>query len=831
LDAPCVKGSHPIHFFPNFPLRATKLLYLMHQLSEREREILQTALRLPPKERVAYLDQACAGDAQLRQRIVEAISAASASSAPQISTLSQTEPTLVISPPLETPGEKPGDQLGRYKLLEQIGEGGMGSVWVAEQRELLHRKVALKVIKLGMDTKQVIGRFEAERQALALMDHPNIAKVLDAGATEKGRPFFVMELVNGVPITEYCDRHQLSTRDRLDLFIQVCQAVQHAHEKGIIHRDIKPTNILVAIHDRVPVPKVIDFGIAKAIAGQPLTDKSVHTALEEFIGTPAYMSPEQAEMSALRIDARSDIYSLGVLLYELLTGLTPFKAELFARLSTSEIRRIIREQEPPRPSTSLTTLEAAERATIARRRQCEPPKLIHLIKGDLDWIVMTCLEKDRTRRYQSAEALAEDIQRHLNQQPVQARPPSQVYRLRKLVRRNKTAFAAALVIILLAPLLAILFSEVWPSGGNRIMSTEAALRRAEHSLKHYDREGRIAEAMSVLKEASKSDPLDAGIWAKLGWANWLLYGEDERDETRWEAYRCATNATALNPKNAEGHLVEGLIGASFNDWPTATNHLLRAKELTRSADGLVLISMASACQAAKNPVDANSFAQLAEKAADSRWDVWDRIGVFYYKAEPRNQDLTRARASLERAVQCAPDSPIAHRHLGEILLSQKSPGQAMTEFQQSLKLRTTAATLSAIGSALLVRREYGMAANYFTKASGADPSKFLYHVNAGLAYRKMSGAESQAREHLNQALRQTQDSLSAGAENARVRAYQGLCRAALGQTDEARYDLERAQKEAGLDMITLRIVYDGYKLLGDGTLATEVERFMKDNAR
>ena len=350
-------------------------------------------------------------------------------------------PTIRLSlPPL---AEKPGDRIGRYKLLQQIGEGGCGVVYMAEQQEPVKRRVALKVIKPGMDTKEVLGRFEAERQALALMDHANIAKVFDAGATETGRPFFVMELVRGIPITRYCDENRLNTDQRLELFIQVCQAIQHAHQKGIIHRDIKPSNILVADHDGVPVPKIIDFGIAKATSGQTLTDKTVFTALEQFIGTPAYMSPEQAKLSGLDIDTRSDIYSLGVLLYELLTGKTPFDAKRLFEAGFDEIRRIIREEEPQRPSTKLSTLEAGEQMAVAKYRMSEPPKLLRIVKGDLDWIVMKCLEKDRNRRYETANGLAAELTRFLNNEPVTARPPSQIYRFQKMVRRNRLAVAAA----------------------------------------------------------------------------------------------------------------------------------------------------------------------------------------------------------------------------------------------------------------------------------------------------------------------------------------------------------------------------------------------------
>ena len=341
--------------------------------------------------------------------------------------------------------EKPGDRIGRYKLLQQIGEGGCGVVYMAEQEEPVRRRVALKVIKLGMDTKSVIARFEAERQALALMDHPNIAKVLDAGATETGRPYFVMELVRGIKITEFCDHNNLTTRQRLELFMQVCHAIQHAHQKGIIHRDIKPSNILVTLHDGVPVPKVIDFGIAKATQGR-LTDKTVFTAFQQFIGTPAYMSPEQAEMSGLDIDTRSDIYSLGVLLYELLTGKTPFDSQELLQAGLDAMRRTICEQEPERPSMKLSTMLAGELTTTANRRQTQPPKLIHAVRGDLDWIVMKALEKDRARRYETANGLATDLKRHLDNEPVVARPPGNLYRFQKLVRRNKLAFACAAIV-------------------------------------------------------------------------------------------------------------------------------------------------------------------------------------------------------------------------------------------------------------------------------------------------------------------------------------------------------------------------------------------------
>jgi eukaryotic-like serine/threonine-protein kinase len=424
--------------------------------SKSGRSVVAAALGKPAAERASFLDGACYGDPALHQRL-EARLAGHEKPEPIPPSDARAVVATIKLDLAEVEDEAVGKTIGRYKVLEKVGEGGCGVVYVAEQTEPVRRRVALKVIKLGMDTKQVVARFEAERQALAMMDHPNIAKVLDAGATENGRPYFVMELVRGIKITDYCDQANLTTKERLDLFIKVCQAIQHAHQKGIIHRDIKPSNILVTLHDGVPVPKVIDFGIAKATVGQTLTDKTVYTQLQQFIGTPAYMSPEQAEMSGLDIDTRSDIYSLGVLLYELLTGRTPFSAEELAASGLDAMRKTIREKEPVRPSTRLGTLSGEELTTTAKRRSADTAKLLHQLKGDLDWIVMKCLEKDRTRRYETANGVAFDLKRHLNNEPVLARPPSAAYRFQKAFRRNKLVFSAGLAIAAVL-LLGIVFS-------------------------------------------------------------------------------------------------------------------------------------------------------------------------------------------------------------------------------------------------------------------------------------------------------------------------------------------------------------------------------------
>jgi serine/threonine protein kinase/Tfp pilus assembly protein PilF len=396
-----------------------------------------------PEERRAFLDREC-GDAALR-REVEALLAASAKAVGFLSEPAVGDPLRGYpangTAAFEPMPEAPGTVVGPYKLLQQIGEGGFGVVYMAEQGRPVRRLVALKVIKPGMDTAAVLARFEAERQALALMDHPNIAKVLDAGATDSGRPYFVMELVKGVPVTEFCDRNHLPPEQRLKLFVDVCHAIQHAHHKGVIHRDVKPTNVLVTLHDGVPVVKVIDFGVAKATA-QKLTEKTLFTAYGQMVGTPPYMSPEQAEMSGLDVDTRSDVYSLGVLLYELLTGTTPLEGKRLRQAGYAEMQRLIREEDPPRPSTRLSAL--GESATVlAGNRGTDPKHLARLLAGDLDWVVMKALEKDRTRRYDTPGTFADDVARYLRREAVLARPPSAAYRLRKFAQRNRAAVLTA----------------------------------------------------------------------------------------------------------------------------------------------------------------------------------------------------------------------------------------------------------------------------------------------------------------------------------------------------------------------------------------------------
>lgn len=417
----------------------------MDSFSTRERALLKAAALLPPVERADFLASVI-DSPEDRVRLEKELARGETQDNPPVVRDAPKEFTLRLESDDVTFADLEGQVIDRYRLLEKIGEGGWGIVYAAEQVVPVRRRVALKVIKMGMDTRAVVSRFAAERQALAMMDHPHIAKVLDAGATQAGRPYFVMELVRGIRVTEFCDQEKLGFRQRLELFCQICEAIQHAHQKGIIHRDIKPSNILVSVHEGLPTPKVIDFGIAKA-TDQRLTEHTVYTQINQFIGTPAYMSPEQAEMSSMDIDTRSDIYSLGVLLYELLTGRLPFGADELAAGGIDAIRRTIREREPVRPSTRMTALDSAELRVVAQRRSLDPPRLIHLLKGDLDWIVMKCLEKDRTRRYATANGLSSDIRRYLQHEPVVARPPSALYRLRKAIQRNELAFASGVAVL------------------------------------------------------------------------------------------------------------------------------------------------------------------------------------------------------------------------------------------------------------------------------------------------------------------------------------------------------------------------------------------------
>jgi serine/threonine protein kinase/tetratricopeptide (TPR) repeat protein len=511
-----------------------------------ERDIFIAALQKESSQRQAYLAEACVGQPALQEQVRDLLklyeNAGSFLQRPFV------EPTATVDEPIT---ERPGTVIGPYKLLEQIGEGGFGVVFLAEQSQPVQRKVALKVLKPGMDTRQVVGRFEAERQTLAIMDHPNIAKVFDGGTTASSRPYFVMELVQGIPITEFCDQHQLTPRQRLELFVSVCHAVQHAHQKGIIHRDLKPSNVLVTVHDSAPVVKIIDFGVAKAL-GHELRGQSLFTGFAQMIGTPLYMSPEQAGMSDLDIDTRSDIYSLGVLLYELLTGTTPFNRERFQKAAYDEILRIIREEEPPRPSTRLSASQEA-RASMSTQRQTEPAKLTKLVRGELDWIVMKALEKDRNRRYETAIALSEDIGRYMHDEPVRAGPPSRWYRLRKFVRRNRGPVLAACLVLL--TLVAGVAGTSW--GMVRAFDERDAKERARQEAADNEVKSRAAQA-SAEQSTEEARAAEANALAFTDFVVKRVLAVPRTEQVQFGLGPDATIARALEV--AEKHLAEDFAG-------------------------------------------------------------------------------------------------------------------------------------------------------------------------------------------------------------------------------------------------------------------------------
>ncbi|HUR57609.1 MAG TPA: protein kinase [Opitutaceae bacterium] len=576
------------------------------QLNPRDEALFADALALPAAQREAFLARECGADLELLRRLRVLVAA-------------HDHPANPLAPPAASgvalaANEKPGEVIGRYKLLQKIGEGGCGVVWMAEQEEPVRRRVALKIIKLGMDTTSVVARFEAERQALAVMDHPNIAKVHDAGATETGRPFFVMELVRGITITRYCDENRLTPTARLELFIKVCQAVQHAHQKGIIHRDLKPSNILVTVNDGTPTPKVIDFGIAKATQGR-LTDATVFTAFEQFIGTPVYMSPEQAEMSSLDIDTRSDIYSLGVLLYELLTGRPPFDARTLAQAGIDGIRQQIREVEPPRPSARLGTLSDAERDTVARLRGTVDSALSILLRGDLDWIVMRCMEKNRTRRYDTANGLAADIQRYLRNEPVVARPPSTWYLLQKLFRRHRVGFTAGAAVAC-AVILGGIFST-WQAvrairaekeqttlreAAERAGATEWALRREAQSHELAARRMLYAADMNLAQQALHTNnlgrvrrlldrhrPANASTPDVRGW-EWRYLWQQSRSEALAKLMQHDEGAFTVSYSPDGRLLAVGCYGGRVELWDAESRRLVRVLHEKGAAIGKAVFS-------------------------------------------------------------------------------------------------------------------------------------------------------------------------------------------------------------------------------------------------
>ncbi len=537
----------------------------------RADEIFFAAMEIDSdSERAAYVEQACGDDPQLRAKVERLLSAVgeseaffSADAPTHVTTAEIAETLDGIEGILEQAGHafegedgEVGKQFGPYKLLRKIGEGGSGNVYVAEQFAPVRRQVAFKIIKRGMDTKSVIARFEAERQTLAMMEHPNIAHVYDAGETEAGRPYFVMELVHGIPITRYCNENRLNIRQRLELFVQVCYAIQHAHQKGVIHRDIKPSNVLVDLHEGIPRPRVIDFGIAKAIHKERLGEPDGHTVVEPFIGTPAYMSPEQARMGGAGLDTRSDIYSLGALLYELLTGSTPFERRALVDGGLDEMRRILLEQEPARPSTRLHQLSGSDPDAMSRTMG-DIASLERALRGDLDWVVMKALEKDRDRRYETVEAFAMDIDRYLNHEPVMARPPSRRYRFRKMVRRNRGAVVS--VCAVLSALLGGLATSSW------LLVREHAVRKRAVAAEQLAEESRQSEARLRIEAEARENIAMAAV----------LLNRNQYEEAEQMVAGC--ELPVIKPSLEAGKVFLSLADWNLQQgrWSTAAGHMLK----------------------------------------------------------------------------------------------------------------------------------------------------------------------------------------------------------------------------------------------------------------
>ena len=621
-----------------------------------DRDLFLAALDVPPGDRTKFLAEQCAGDPTRLQR-VERLLTAHAAAGSFLDQPADPGPTRTFDPavPLSThavgPAEEAGIVIGgRYKLIEPIGVGGMGSVWMAQQTDPVKRVVAVKLIKAGMDSKAVLARFEAERQALALMDHPNIARVLDAGATAAGRPYFVMELVKGVPITKYCDDHKLTPRQRLELFVPVCQAIQHAHQKGVIHRDVKPSNVLVAMYDDRPEPKVIDFGVAKA-TGSQLTDHTLVTGFGAVVGTPEYMSPEQASFNQLDVDTRSDVYALGVLLYELLTGTTPIDRKSLGKAAILEVLRLVREEESPRPSTRLSTDAALP--SIAANRGTEPSKLSGLLRGELDWVVMKAIEKDRSRRYETANGLARDVQRYLADEVVEARPPTVGYRVRKFARRNKGRVAAAGLV-----LLALV-------GG--IVGTTGGLLRAEWARQAEADQRAIAEASEREAQGEKAKAVTAAAaerLAKEAEAEQRKEAEDA-NQRAVQALQSFTDDLMANQLAARAVLSEdekAILGNAVKQWEV----FARSKGESAAARGIRANGAYSVARAQ------SKLGLKTEAAANNRASVelYERLAA-EFPAEPKYRSYLA-------------DS---HTNLGLVLEDLEKPVEAEEQFRKALPLR------------------------------------------------------------------------------------------------------------------------------------------------
>ena len=710
--------------------------------------------------------------------------------------------------------EGPGDTIGRYTLRETIGEGGFGVVYMCEQFEPVHRKVALKVIKVGMDTREVIARFDAERQALALMDHPNIARMHEAGATENGRPYFVMELVQGVPITDYCDQCSLTTRERLELFISVCQAVQHAHLKGVIHRDIKPTNVLVAMQDGCPAPKVIDFGVAKAI-NQRLTEHTLVTAFAHMVGTPMYMSPEQAELSPLGVDTRSDIYSLGVLLYQLLTGTTPFDTNRLKTAAYDELRRIIREEDPPRPSARISTLTAEVATTVAERRRTDSRRLFQTIRGDLDWIVMKAIEKDRTRRYETASALVADTTRYLQEEPVEACPPSAVYRLRKFARRNRQGLAIAGLATVI--LLTLAGSFIWNASTRAAKQARLAqeVNGALEEIERWEDKGNWPEALAAAKRArsllaigERNYTLDSPVHDIVAKLEFLAQLERVRTETKSQvagsrfdfagadrAYSETFREFGMNPTNLPVSIRSSsadfrvAFAAALDDWAGSWREVkdegweqlvetartidpdpwrieLRqawAKKDTETLERLAgsasvnelapatLDLLGRALSRAGRREQAASLLRKAQHAhVDDFWINHD-LAFELMNAQPARSD--EAVGFYRAAVALRPDSPGLRLNLGNALDSQGKLDEAAAEYHEAIRLKPDYAEAHYnLGNTLQRQGKLSEAEAEFHEAIRLKPDLADAHYNLGITLERQ-GKLSEAEAEYHEAIR------------------------------------------------------------------------------
>jgi serine/threonine protein kinase len=783
----------------------------------RERDLFIDALQVQPAERAAVLEQACQGDEVLRARVAQLL----AEHERQESFILDMPPigldVTVNHPHLS---ESPGKNVGPYKLLQQIGEGGMGVVFMAEQSEPIHRMVALKIIKPGMDTRKVIARFDAERQALAMMDHPNIAKVLDAGTTDSGLPYFVMELVKGVPITQYCDEKHLPLRARLELLVPVCQAVQHAHQKGLIHRDIKPSNVLVAEYDDHAVPKVIDFGVAKAVAHK-LTDQTMFTEFGQVIGTLEYMSPEQAKLNQLDIDTRSDIYSLGVLLYELLTGSTPFGRDRLNAGAFDEMLRVIREEDPPKPSTRLSTTD--QLPGIAASRGLEPGKVSGLVKGELDWIVMKALEKDRNRRYETASAFAADILHYLVDEAVQACPPSATYRFAKFAKRNRNVLigGAVLGISLVVALGGIASGIGWAVRDRTAQSEKAAQERRERQAKvagqveailqeveRLQRAEQWSEASStgkrldlVLTSGDAPPDLNARALQAISELELVRHLEENRVQsgTPWgdvadrqlyakradQEYAAAFRKTGIDTDElppgvvaewieSRGHLAAALLPA-LDDWVAvrsilndraATNRLI---DILRIADG---DPWRQRVREALNGKDWPAMAQLANSPDLQRQPV--PTLSFVCAVLHMNQVLFAETDSILRGAQLQyPNDFWINHRLGVNLTYRFAPDEVRSGIgylRAAVAIRPHSAhAVMNLGNGFLMLKQYDEAIVYFHKALEIQPTLYSCYTNLGNALARQGRYEEAIA-----ALEKNIEPVSASQSNVVLEAYSEL---------------------------------------------------------